>query len=223
MGTTEVALQVGGKVADRRVALRWVLGEGLQCDGLKRLGDVTITLAERAWSGFDVLTGDISWRVSAEWSRAGQHFVQHHGERVHVASWSDLATLCLLWGQVGGCAHDGAVFGGEIGFTVPDQRLRDSEVRQLYLAFLGDQDIAGLYVHVDHALAMSSIEGGSHVDGDVGSAVGRHWPFAAQDVTETSSLDVLHHDEWCSFVLTLIEHTNDVLMVEAGNHLCLAA
>ena len=128
----------------------------------------------------------------------------------------------MFGGQVRSGTHDCSVVGSEICFTVADECFGDSEVSQLDLALFGDEDIAGLDVHVDHALAMRSIECSCDVDGDASCLVGGYWPFASQDVGKGPSFDVLHDDERGPLMLALVEYPDDVLMVEAGDDLGLS-
>ncbi len=74
-----------------------------------------------------------------------------------------------------------------------------------------------------HALAMGSVEGGGHVDGDRRRPVGVQPAFGPQDVGQAPPFDVLHDDEGGAVLLALVEDADDVLMVQAGDELCLPA
>ena len=77
--------------------------------------------------------------------------------------------LGLLGGEVGGGAHDRAGLGQALlGVDGPG----DAEVGDLDGALVGDEDVAGLHVAVDDAVAMGVGEGGGHVGGDLDGPVG---------------------------------------------------
>ena len=76
---------------------------------------------------------------------------------------------------------------------------------------------------MDHALPVGGIEGCGHIDCDRGSAVGVQASFTPEDVGQAPTLDILHDDEGRAFVLTLVEHADDVLVVQAGDDLGFAA
>ena len=77
--STEVALQVCGKVPHRRIPLARILRQRLEGDRLQRLGNVAAALAGRSWRLLHMLAGDLGWRVANEWRNTTQHLVQHNG------------------------------------------------------------------------------------------------------------------------------------------------
>ena len=161
--------------------------------------------------------------VGDEWRPATQHLVEDNGERVDIASRPDLMALGLLGRQVRSGTHDHPIFDGEIGFGAGVQRLGDAEIGKLDLAFVGDEDVAGLDVHVDHALAVRGIESSSDVDRNLCGTIGFELTFIAKDLGQALTIDVLHDDERRTFVFALVEHADDVLVVQACNDLGLLA
>ena len=116
-----------------------------------------------------------------------------------------------------------AVFCGVIGFRSSVERLCNAEVGQLYLAILGNENVAGLDVHVDHALAVCSVECCCNIDCNRCCSIGVDRAFIAENFGEALAVDVLHHDERCAILLTLVENPDDVLVVQAGDDLSLLA
>ena len=223
MGATQVAAEVGGKVPHGRVPIHRALGEALQRDRFERLGDVDAEAARALRRLIDVLAGDLHRRVADERRAAGHHLVEDHGKRVDVAARSDLLSLRLLGREVRGGAEHGAAFGGHVGLGAGGERLGDAEVGQLHLTVGGDEHVARLHVHVDHALTMGGIERSGHVDGDLGGPVRVEAALVAEHVGKAAAVHVLHDDERGAVFLALIEHADDVLMVEAGDELRLPA
>ena len=117
-----------------------------------------------------VLRCDRDRRVPEEGGPPGHHLEEHDAERVDVAAGVDAHTLRLLGREVGGGAHHRPGLGEAL---LGVDRPGDPEVGHLHLTVVGDQDVAGLHVAVDHLVLVCVAERGGDVGTDVGRALGR--------------------------------------------------
>ena len=162
-----------------------------------------------------VLVGDGDGRVAGERWRADQQLVEDAPERVDVRARIDGLAAGLLGAEVGGGAHHRADL-GEVLVGVGGDRPGDAEVGDLHQAGGGDEDVAGLHVAVDDAVAVGEAERGGDVGADVGHAVGVERALGAQDVGERAPVDVLHDDEVGAVGLAPVVDADDVGVVEVG-------
>ena len=98
-------------------------------------------------------------------------------------------------------------------------RLGDAEVGDLHLPGRRDEDVAGLHVAVDDAVAVGEAERGGDVRGDLGGAPGVQRALGADDLREAAALDVLHDDEVGAVLLAPVVDGHDVGVVEVGRGL----
>ena len=83
------------------------------------------------------------------------------------------------------------------------------------MAAIGQEDIAGLDVAMDDAVAVGRLEGVGHLNRDVDEL--RYLDAAVVDVVaQRGAAHQLHHDERAAFVLADIEDRADVGMVQGG-------
>src|ERR671915_2062550 len=85
-----------------------------------------------------------------EWRLAGEHLVQHAGERVEIAAGIDLVAGCLLRAHVRG-GTEGQSGLGQLLATGGIDRAGDAEVRDYSMARL-KQDVLRLDVPVDYSV-----------------------------------------------------------------------
>jgi len=157
--------------------------------------------------------------VACERRTSGEHFVKHATERVEIGTRINCVTLGLFGREVGGCTHDRTGL-SEIHCCVASSRgLRDAEVGDLHLTRRRDEDVAGLHITMNNAIAMSKAESSSNVGGDFGGAVGMKRTFGANDFRERSALDILHNNEVRAVLLTPVVHRNNVRLIQIGGSL----
>jgi hypothetical protein len=166
-----------------------------------------------------VLVGDLDRRVGLVRLLAGEHLVDQHAGRVDVGAGVGMAVDDELGGEVGDGAdqHAGArVLGlGVDGASQP-------EVGDLDPAVVGQQDVLGLHVAVDHPGPVGGAQRGQHRL-DHGQRPGRrHRCLGADQVAERDPGDVLHDQEQGAVVVALVEHRDHVVVGEPGGRLRLA-
>ena len=91
-------------------------------------------------------------RVAVLRQDACQQLVEHDAARVHIGLWAELATLGLLGSHVRRGSKHLAVAGRHGFFT--GQHLCDSEIGDLDLAIIGEHQVLGLDVSVQHTSLM---------------------------------------------------------------------
>ncbi len=117
-------------------------------------------------------------RVADERRSAGHHLVENDAERVDVAPRVDAEAFRLLWREVGGGSHHRTGLGQAlIGVHGPC----DPEVGDLHLTLVGDEDVSGLDVAVDHPMAVRVVERKSDIRGDLCGPVRVKRPCGSQD------------------------------------------
>ena len=121
---------------------------------------------------------------------ASQHLVQDAAERVYVGAGVDrLVPARLLRAHVGRGARARSRLGQVL---VGPQDPRDAEVGDQRAAVLGEQQVFGLDVTVDHALLMGVIQRQRRLAGDPKGLVHGELPLPPQPVPERLALDVRH-------------------------------
>ena len=141
-------------------------------------------------------------------------------ERVQVGAGARLLAARLLGREVGGGAENGP----DLGDARLLGGLGDAEVRQLDLAFARAQQVAGLDVAVDHAVAVGVVQPLACLLDDRDRLVHLDPAVVAQDLRAGGPLDVLHHDEVLAggLILAGVEDLHDVGVDQARRGLCLA-
>ncbi len=133
-------------------------------------------------------------------SRAGQHLVGHHAERVDVAARIERFAGELLGAHVGRRAEHHALL-SELLLLLRVRRFapsRDAEVEHLDEVCLpraiGEDDVLGLQVAMDDALLVRLVERSAHLLHDLERALRRHRSAAFDDLVQGLALDELHRD-----------------------------
>ena len=94
-----------------------------------------------------------------------------------------------------------------------------TEVGHLHLAVAGDENVAGLDITVDEAVAVGEPEGGGDIGRYVGGPVGMERAVGADDLGQAPTLDVLHDDEVGALLLAPVVDADDVRVVQVGGRL----
>ena len=130
--------------------------------------------------------------------------------------------LGLFGREVGGRSHDRTGL-REIHCCVASScGLCDAEVGDLHLARRRDEDVAGLHITMNNAIAMREAKRCGNVGGDFGGAVGMQRAFGANDFGKRTAFDIFHNDEIRAVLLTPVVDRDDVRLVEIGGSLRLA-
>ncbi|CAH0327155.1 hypothetical protein SRABI128_05819 [Microbacterium sp. Bi128] len=171
----------------------------------------------RCDGGIDVLVGDLDGHVAFERLPARDHFVEHDPDGIDVA-----AGICLF-------AQD--KFGGDVG-DGPDQGARaggrrdsacQAEVAELDPPVVGDQDVFGLDVPVDHS---GGVRGAEAFDDRIDQRQGqprRQGALVIEDIPQRVALDEFHDQIGEPAVLALVQDAHDVWVGEPGGSLGFAA
>ena len=162
---------------------------------------------------------------SAEGQNAGGHFVEHDAEGKKIGAAVEFFAAQLLGRHVGHGADRGAGTGeieaGGIGEGLRIAAggaggagdLRQTEVENLGVAAVGDENVRGLDVAMDDSLAVRGIEGVGHFDRQGEQALELHRP-ALDQVLQGLAAEALHHDEEMAIVLADFVDGADVGMVQ---------
>jgi hypothetical protein len=171
-----------------------------------------------------------------ERQRSRCHFVQNRAEGKQVGAGIQLLALGLLRGHVGNCTERGTRAGQVIRIhrtgrgversdvarrTARHTDLRQSEVQNLGVTTLGDENVRRLDVAMDDALRMRGIEGVGNLDGERENQFGfERTPSDA--MLQRHAVEKLHGDEVLPFALVNLEDHADVGVVQGGRRLCFA-
>ncbi len=227
-------LQIGLDVTRRLIPALAILLEQPADDVLERRDDVGVDRARRHRDAIQDLVEDDRRRLALEGLDAGRHLVHHHAEREEVAALVDGLAAGVLGRHVGDGAdgHPGRCQGMLLGDRDVDRgqaaavrhHLRETEVHHLHLAALGDEDVAGLDVAVEDALAVRGVERVRDVDRDVDDPIDRQ-RAGAEDLVQGGAVDQLHHDEAAAVMLADVVERADVGVVQrrGGARLALEA
>jgi hypothetical protein len=98
----------------------------------------------------------------------------------------------------------------------------DAEVGELHRALAGQQHVRRLHVAVHDAGRVERAEGRQDAVGDADGLGDGERALAGQVRRQVAALDELHHEEQAALVLAGVVHDDDVRVVEAGGHACLA-
>jgi hypothetical protein len=91
--------------------------------------------------------------------------------------------------------------------------LRETEVEELRLPTLGDEDVGGLDIAVDDAVLMRRVEAVGDLHGQLQQVFGREG-LLAQVMLERAALHQLHDDELLAVVLADVEDGADAGMIQ---------
>ena len=129
--------------------------------------------------------------IALERRTPGDRFVQHARERVRVGPAVDLIAADLFGCAVLDRAHELTGLGQARVDLAP---LDESEVRQVRVPALVEQDVAGLHVPVDETSRVRGVERRRDLRHDLDRAIGRQRPPVRDQVPEIVSLEVAHRD-----------------------------
>ena len=156
---------------------------------------------------------------------AGQHLVEHRGERVEVGSAVYLFVVRLLRAHVEGRADLGSGAGETV---VGAERAGDAEVAHQGRAIAGEEDVLGLHVAVHHALLVRVLQGAGGLGRDAERLFDRELALAVQPVVERLSIHERHREPELLHTRVRgahdagVEHGQDEGMLELGGELDLA-
>jgi len=94
---------------------------------------------------------------------------------------------------------------------------RETEVQELR-AGLGEHDIAGFQIAMDHAVAVGGVESVGDLNGVVQRLIGRQ-PAFPQPLGEGFALQILHDEEIDAVLMADVVERTDVRMAQAGDGL----
>ena len=150
-----------------------------------------------------------------------EHLVEHDPQREDIRPMVHLLGCAQLLGRhVAQRAHR-LVAGREPRRGLVVHQLGETEVGDLHVAALVDQDVLRLDVPVYHSTIVGVLEGGADFRHD-GQRLGRlELPFG-QQLSQVGAVHVLHHDPRQVPVLIEVVHRHDARMGQAGERLGLA-
>ena len=167
---------------------------------------------------------------------ARRHLVEHDAEGEEIRAGIQILTPCLLGGHVGHRPQRRTGTGQQL-FLDPRRHLRaghvscpcaalwlhlcQSEVEDLGLPALGDEDVRRLDVAVDDPLGVGGVQGVGKLDSQLEQLL-RLEGLSSDAVLERLALQELHGDEGLALVLVDVVDRTDVGVVEGGAGLGLA-
>src|SRR5699024_10852745 len=134
----------------------------------------------------DVLEGDVDRGLSLDRPGAGEQLVQHEAGGIHVTAGVGNASFNLLRGQVGDRAVEDSVVGG--------RRLRgagagETEVSDLHLPVVGDEDVLRFDVAVDVAGVVRDRQAGQDRLHEIEGGPRAEGTFSVEQLAHAASLD----------------------------------
>ena len=157
--------------------------------------------------------------VGVERHPADEHLVRHDADRVEVRARAELLARALLGSHVlrraDGRPRDGQKRSAERGVV----RLGDAEVRELDPSLGGHEDVLRLDVAVGDPAALRVRQAREQALEHAHRLGDRE---VVQVLAQASALDVLHRDVRPALVLEVVEHRDDVRMVQRPGELRLA-
>src|SRR5262245_14516566 len=175
---------------------------------------------------------DIGGGVAVERAPSGEALVEHASERPDVGALVDRAAARLLGTHVRDGAEDDPgrrMVRGDRRRLIEVQcgsglgrRLRQPEIEDLRLAFVGDLDVGGLEVPVDDPVVMGRFEPFGDLLSDRQRFVDRYRSLL-QALGERRTFDELHDQEVSVTVVLEPVDGRDVRMIERSGHARLAA
>ena len=163
-----------------------------------------------------VLEEHLHGRLSPKGKGARQHAVEDNTQGVQVGASIEGVTLNLLRGHEQRGAQGGFWFGhlGRLTDLVDDPEIEDfHEVPQEII--WGDEQVGGLEVPVNQALAVGFHQPGADLLGDGDGPGWRKGSGLCEHLTQALALEVLHDDIIAGLrVLAVVEHPDDVGLAE---------
>ena len=229
----EPAHEVGAEVAHRLVALGGVGSHRAQRDGVEvrvdgpHLGRKARGCRRRVVADGSGEPGAAAGAQHVRIARqaAGEQFVEHHAQAEDIAARVRRRGIGLLGGHVLGRAHECALHGA--GARVAERRIghaRDTEVddaRADGTVVVGDQDVGGLQVAVDHAAAVRVLHGVADAHHELDARPHRE-RARAHEIRHRQARHVRHGEPRTAVgALAGVEHAGDARMVERRDRLLL--
>ena len=229
----EPANEVGAEVAHRLVALGGVGSHRAQRDGVEvrvdgpHLGRKARGCRRRvaADGGGEAGAAAGAQHVRIARQAAGEQFVEHHAQAEDIAARVRRRGIGLLGGHVLGRAHERALHGA--GARVAERGIghaRDAEIddaRADGTVVVGDEDVGGLQVAVDHAAAVRVLDGiaDPHHELDARPHRERARPH---EIRHRQTRHVRHREPRPAVgALAGVEHAGDARMIERCDRLLL--
>src|SRR5476649_202239 len=204
-------LQVPGKLLGGAIAALGIAFERAVHPSLQYGRDRRIHLPRRHRIVQQAVIHDGKRIWPGKWRLPGEHFIQHHAQRVDVAAGIAPLTFYLFGGDVFGRSHDLRQLGER---ETPASGLGgDAEVDELDLVVLVDHDILGFQIAVDHAVGVNVVQGVADPGGDSNRPAGWKFALLAEDLAEQAALDPLHDHVHLAAVL-IREHLHDAGVIE---------
>jgi hypothetical protein len=192
-------------------------------------------------SGWRASTGEhVTDGLALKRLPAGEHFVEHHAEREHVAPVIPAHAARLLRRHVRGGAENraglrtlGAVALAKVAHGRQRRRIREArgrldravlvtglrqpEVQHFDLVVRCDLDVRGLEIAVNNALFVRRFERFRQLTRDVHGGNRRHGP-GRQHLAQRLARDQLHHQEMAPLSFLQAEECRDAGMIERRQH-----
>ena len=111
--------------------------------------------------------------------------------------------------------------GGYTGLSGSSRHLRQTEIENLGVPALGNENVGGLDVAMNNAFAVGRVERVGNLDGQTEQKVGFEG-FSGDPMLERQPVQKLHNDEWLAILLSDFINGADVGMVKGGCGLRLA-
>ena len=200
-------------------------GERLNHRPLHRIGHRRADPVDARYFAGETLRHDrLGGGAGVRWL-AGEHFVQHHTERVDVGSRIYLALAGGLLGtHVGRCADHDPGFGEPFAGRRLPQGPSDAEIGHHRLA-IAEQDVLGLDVAVNHTVAVGIVEGEPYLAGDSQGVLDRELPLPRETLPQRFALDEWHSEPELRAVLRTgvglagVVHRDDMRVLEPRREL----
>ena len=201
------------EVTGRGVTVRRVLGQRaldesgvLRRDVLRRRGRVEVRPHGRGIA------------VAHERRVAGERVNEHAAERVHVGTGVDALAADLLRRGVAERADPRAA-AAEPAVGAERQLLGETEVGQVGVVLLAEQDVRRFDVAMDEAMAVGGVERPAELRHDAGRPLGSEAPLGADERAQVGPVDVAHDDEQHAVVLARVVDGEDVGVLDRGGGL----
>ena len=215
----EIAAEVIGQCACRRVTLSWIAREAFQADRLEVCGhDAQLRgLADFAFA--ELAQG--RFRITGfEWRRAGQQFVEDRTEPPDVGCRRQRRTMHLRLFR-----RHVARGAGDLFVVDPDCLLKaacQAEVGDQRHAVLVDEEVARLEIQVQHAEPVGVVDGFGDGAQQPCRIVRRQSFIGGEQLRQASSAHQLHRVIRQAGVFAHLVHDHDVGVLQSRGVLCLA-
>jgi len=187
------AATVIGKLDGARVTFFDLLSQGLPNDEIEVRWQPWIVAADGLWVLGKDPCDELDGAAPLEGAFAAAELVEDDPQGPDVGGWANTLVLRagLLWGHVVGCAEEVLGLSESLGVGAPGE----AEIGQLrHPVPLADDDIGGLEVAMDDALAVDEGEGAADLGGDVEGFGEGQGAVALKALVETLTGDEIADD-----------------------------